>query len=84
MVGGKIIEVKHEGEKVRLWCVGTGPEKNDELAIYVKAVPPELKPGDKLWWQGRLAFWTPVDRHVLEEPLERVGFSFDPRKENYR
>ena len=84
MVGGTIIEVKREKDKVRLWVVGSRPvEQYDELAIYVDAVAPECAVGDALWWQGSLAFWTPKDRHVIDEPLRKISNSFDPRKEAY-
>lgn len=61
----------------RVWCVD---RHNDECAIYIKRPSPrDVKPGDKVWWQGRKAFWTPQDLSETEVPLERVGFSFDPR-----
>jgi hypothetical protein len=82
MVGGKIIEIKPERGRVRLWCLDA--KHGDELAIYVAAIPPECSVGDGLWWQGQFAYWTPKDQHVIDDPLRKIGFSFDPRKENYR
>lgn len=80
MVGGRIIEVRPEGSKTRLWCI----DKNDECAIYVETTPELPQPGDQLWWQGRAAFWTPADKRFVEKKLSRVGFSFDPRQQQDR
>lgn len=76
MVGGKIIEVRREGERTRIWCV----DGSDECAIYIET-PSEMPAlGDMLWWQGRTAFWTPADKRFVERELTRIGFSFDPRR----
>jgi hypothetical protein len=84
MVGGKIIEICREDGKIRLWCVGTGCEQYDELAVYVRAIPPEAAAGDSLWWQGKNAYWTPKDHNndprKIDVALERISYSFDPRK----
>jgi hypothetical protein len=74
MVGGKVIECRREGERTRLWCMDAG----DELAIYVKTEPEMPAPGDIVWWQDRVALWTPADRRFTDRKLERIGYSFDP------
>jgi hypothetical protein len=76
MVGGKIIEIRKLAEKTLVWCI----DNYDECAVYVAAVPAEARPGDSFWWQGRHAYWTPKDRSKVDVPLDRIGFSFDPRR----
>jgi hypothetical protein len=77
MVGGKIIEVKPEGEKTRLWVMDHR-DAHDEAAIYVETQPDMPEPGDDIWWQGRFAMWTPADRRFVDRELPRVGYSFSP------
>lgn len=76
MVGGKIIEVRPEGEKTRIWCI----DKHDECAIYIESVADGPQPGDQIWWQGRAAMWTPADKRFVDKELRRIGYSFDPRR----
>lgn len=77
MVGGKIIEVRRMGDKVRLWCLNT-THSHDEAAIYVEPAADLPAVGDAVWWQGRKAYWTPADRHFVDRPLNRIGYSFKP------
>lgn len=77
MVGGRVIELRKEGDLMRVWCMD---RNGDECAIYV-AMPGggQINIGDQVWWQGRKAFWTaPGGKEDVE--LERIGFSFDPRR----
>lgn len=81
MVGGKVIEVKrmtteNGRDVIRVWCV----DKFDECAIYIEPQKDSPLPGDSVWWQGRVAMWTPADRRFVDKELPRVGYSFDPRQ----
>jgi hypothetical protein len=51
--------------------------KHDECAIYVERNDNSLdiKPGDKLWWQGRNTFWTSPTRAESEITIPRLGYS---------
>lgn len=77
MIGGVIIDILTKGETTLLWCMN---RENDEGAIFVKneAEMPEV--GDRVWWQGHQAFWTPKDERFVERVLQRVGYNFDPRR----
>ena len=72
-VGGKVIEVI-PGED-RVW-VNT-LDYSEKCAIYVQRNndSEQIKAGDSLWWQGREAYWTPQDAHVIDHPIPRIGFS---------
>lgn len=76
-VGGRIWHVE-DGPKGRLILVnGTGSESRDWLCIRVVNGDEPLKQGDKIWWQGRQAFWTPQPFDGRSDvPITRVGFSF--------
>ena len=49
----------------------------DTCAIYVERnVDSErIEFGDRFWWQGAYAFWTPADESRVEVKIPRVGFS---------
>lgn len=72
MVGGKIIEIKNEGMVSRLWCM----DGNDECAVMVQNAQVMPVVGDAVWWQSGKVYWN-NDRSILE----KVGYSFDPRRE---
>lgn len=89
MVGGLVRAVLDCGNRVwvncreshcyrRSGCMGNECP-HDECAIYVERTPDSLqiKAGDKLWWQGGEAYWTPVpvDLSRVEIPIKRRGFS---------
>lgn len=79
MVGGKVLEVAPMGNKLRIWVVDT-TYSDDELAIYVEDQRDVPAPGDSVWWHGRKAFWTTKNRSYVDRPMNRIGYSFDPRK----
>lgn len=77
MVGGTLIEVAEvEPGITRLWCVGSGCEQWDELAVNVVTEPEMPAVGEQVWWQGRIVFWDQDRRR-----LKRIGYSYDPREE---
>ena len=76
MVGGKIIEIRPEGEKLRLWVMDH--RSTDECAIYIETQAEMPQLGDDIWWQSRFAYWTPADRRFTDRPIPRVGYSFEP------
>ena len=86
MVGGRVVETIILDDKV--WINTT--DGRDECAIYVEKTPEArtASRGDKLWWQGGVAFWTPTDSDDLkgeditgpvEVELKRIGYSGVPR-----
>ena len=77
-VGGKVIEVKPEGDKTRVWVMDAS--SNDEAAIYIKNESEMPSCGDSVWWQGRFAYWTPKDERFVEREMQRIGFSFTPKE----
>lgn len=74
MVGGKIIEIRPEGEKSRLWVMDH--RNGDECAIYIDTQTEMPQLGDDIWWQSRVAYWTPADHRFTDRPIPRVGYSF--------
>jgi hypothetical protein len=77
MVGGKVIETIVLRDRVWINC----RERKKELAIYVRrdAVSRSVSPGDTVWWQGRMAMWTPKGKPFADKRMERIGFSGVPR-----
>jgi len=85
MVGGTIIGIIRRTGETTLNVQGHGCEKNDTLCIKVKELADRpILVGDYVWWQGRLALWTPA--HSTDQrqgigvdiKLERIGYSFQP------
>jgi hypothetical protein len=75
MVGGKVINVVKLLDCAWIQCLDTTYSKNDTCAIRVKDAK-EMKVGDRLWWQGNRAMWTPKPDDGREDiVLERVGYS---------
>ena len=76
MVGGDVVDVVLDGEKV--WVNCREPSSGDTCAIYVVRDERSeiIDVGDRLWWQGRTAFWTPLPIGGSSDiPLKRVGYS---------
>ncbi len=83
MVGGIVTETLVLEDKVWINC----RDKYDECAIYVEKTDKarSVSEGDKLWWQGGRAFWTPKKfkksadggkaGRDFEIVLERRGYS---------
>lgn len=82
MVGGKIIDIRHLGDKVRLWCVSTydasGDAKTgifDECGVYIDVNGEIPSLGDDVWWQSGSVYWTPSDRRFQDHLLRKIGYS---------
>ena len=84
MVGGRIIEVIKLEEKIWINTVSR-TDLDDRCAIYVErtAESEKVKPNDKLWWQGSIAYWTAMEngeiRGRIEVELKKVSGSGVPR-----
>lgn len=74
MVGGVVVEVIQLADKTWINCQGTGCERRGQCAIYTVPAP-DVQIGDKLWWQGRNAYWTPLGSTKSDIPIQRIGFS---------
>ncbi len=85
MVGGVVINIVRLADSVWVQCEETahyyddkGRRKKsytDQCAILVKDAK-EMKVGDRLWWQGSRAMWTPKPDDGREDiVLKRVGYS---------
>ena len=79
MVGGTIVEVILQSDRFWLNCRDFTTHSY-ECAIFTEK-PDWFKPkvGDRLWWQGRSAMWTPYDGGEPEGPedlrIPRIGYS---------
>lgn len=74
MVGGKVIRVDEAKSKVRIEC----QDGNDKATIFVEKNEDSqaIEPGDTVWWQGKLAYWTPTTGVDQDVAIPRLGFSF--------
>ncbi len=91
MVGGRVIEVAEVPGRPEVLFVDCaerahGRRRCDTCAIYVERNPTSLQIeiGDSLWWQGRLAYWTPQQNRGRDRAksgvdydiaIPRVGYS---------
>lgn len=80
MVGGVVIETIVLPDRIWINC----RDKRDTCAIYVErnAKSEAIRVGDKLWWQGREAMWTPasgVSAGWYDLRIPRIGYSGLPR-----
>lgn len=83
MIGGIVTETIILPEKVWVEVVERHEACNDKRCLYVEHNPDSarIKPGDSLWWQGKVALWTRygtkggkcgVDYDIQ---IPRIGFS---------
>lgn len=91
MVGGYVIEnitinisgkaVDLEGDCVRrLWVVD---RDGDEVAVYADIDQAKfVEAGDQVWWQSGSIYWSNQKGSLKDIPIQKIGFSFDPRKPN--
>ena len=61
MVRGIVIETINLDDRVWVNSRGVGGKHNDQCAIYVEknAKSLSISEGDRFWWKGRYAMWTP-------------------------
>lgn len=74
-VGGNVIETIPVGDRV--WINTRERQSGHECAIFVEATNESrsVSPGDMLWWQGSVAYWTPANKAFIERRLQRIGYS---------
>lgn len=78
MVGGMVIAVIHNGDRIYLNCQErVGRRRPETCAIYVErnSDSEQIRPGDNVWWQGKRAMWTPYNRHVVDKEIPRRSYS---------
>lgn len=97
MVGGTVVEVCEVPGRPDVLFVDCadmprGRTRPDTCAVHVErsATSERIDVGDGLWWQGSLAYWTPLGMRMSQEehetaghrsgvdydiPINRVGFS---------
>lgn len=77
MVGGIVIEVAWRGADDRVFMDCRSTRYRDTCAIYVErnADSEQIEVGDRIWWQGGFAFWTPSDESRVEVRIPRRGCS---------
>lgn len=77
MIGGKVVEILRESDRVFL-NVQDAAYPKDRCGIYVERNDDSdlIEVGDKVWWQGKQVFWTSesyVD--LVEVPIPRASYS---------
>ncbi len=75
MVGGTITNIKLEDGRASL---RVEDNHQDTCMIEVRLDGTEIKVGDRIWWQGRRAYWSPAGE-VVDKLLTRIGFSYSPK-----
>lgn len=78
MVGGEVREVLKLEDRV--WVNVEDPTyPGDYCALYVEKTPEaeRLKAGDGLWWQGRNAFWNPLELRGKADLNQPAGVDYD-------
>lgn len=73
MVGGVVVEVVELEDRYYVNCRSL--RYTDECAIHIKKTEFVPSFGDKMWWQGSWAFWTPADKKYVEKKIPRIGYS---------
>lgn len=78
-VGGRVVEVVPvTPAKVWVNTDDAKPPRHPNLcAIFVDPEGYDIQPGDSLWWQSGVAYWTPLDRSfgASDIPLKKIGYS---------
>lgn len=78
-VGGKVVEVVRVSDaKVWVNTDDAKPPLDPNLcAVHVDPEGHAIAPGDSLWWQSGVAYWTPKDRPfgASDIPLRKIGYS---------
>jgi len=79
MVGGMVITTIEDGDRIYVNCreLLTHRGRPQTCAIYVdrNSDSVQIRPGDKIWWQGNRVMWTPIDRRVIEKEIPRRSYS---------
>lgn len=76
MVGGTVIEVVDCGDRLWINC----QSHLDQCAVYIEKKE-DVQPGDKMWWQAGVCYWTPIDNSRIEVRIKKLGFSGVSRPE---
>lgn len=82
MVGGVVIEVCDDPECSGLLYVNVADRpysKLEECAIYVarNEHSERIEIGDRIWWQGSVAMWTPAEHAKDGTHGKRCGVDYD-------
>lgn len=76
MVGGLIENISVLEDRITLIAVDIYYNKDgDRNAIDIVLTDLPLAVGDSIWWQDRLALWTPKDKSREDVPIVRIGYS---------
>lgn len=79
MIGGMIVEAIPcfvRGEP-RLWVNVHDKRERQDCAVFLEYTPAarSVSEGDKLWWQGQWAMWTPRSLAFSDYKIRRIGCS---------
>ena len=83
MTGGIVIEENSDYDHIEIVVEDEGEQLAIKLAVTAESQC--ISEGDKVWWQGRKAYWTPVDSHlkcfdgVEDVEIPRIGYSYKPQ-----
>lgn len=85
MVGGKVIETIEIEGNVWINVEGTGCEEGEQCAIYVEADAKarSVSEGDRIWWQGDSAYWTPRRVYQSQEGEEGTDWDIKLKRRGY-
>ena len=77
MVGGIVIEVvwRDADDTVFVDCRDTRYRDTCAIRVERNADSERIEVGDRAWWQGGFAFWTPADGSRVDVRIPRRGYS---------
>jgi hypothetical protein len=77
MIGGRIVSIREEGDRLCLIVADNPYGWHNFLGVDVAKTGHPLQLGDSLWWQGAVCYWTPADgSHRHDTSLPKIGYSY--------
>jgi len=76
MIGGKVQGVFRFDDRLSLAVRGTDMEGKNWVATDLSLDAPAIQVGDSIWWQSRIALWTPQDGSAQDVHIPRIGYSY--------
>jgi hypothetical protein len=80
MVGGKIVSIQEEPDRIRVIVAEKPPwpsSRHETCGVNVAKTGHPLRLGDSLWWQGGHCYWTSREPGAREDvAIPKIGYSY--------
>jgi hypothetical protein len=80
MVGGKIVGIQVESDKVRLIVASKPPRpgsRHETMGVNIAKMGYDLRIGDSIWWQGGHCLWTSQKPGAKQDvAIPKIGYSY--------